>query len=367
RLLYPAGNRLGQSASRWYHAVRQGAAEWDLGTGISTGVSNETVVVDLQPTSTLTATLVGGTPISYTWDLGDSSPRTTTTVPTLTYEYATFGTYTVTVTVAFTTTRSSEVLTLTSQTLVDIPGIEIVADDVFFVEQPITLTSNLFNLTPISYTWDFGDGEGIIGSGEGITATNIVTHTYQNIGVYTVTVQAVTEQGEVSAQVQVNVIEQPLTSLTAANSSPSEALQATVFTATVTGARPSTVVSYTWDFWRLLTTAGDRRTTGHRTSHLYLQYAGYLYGNGDCGQRVYDPISDNPCHGHRCGNCGIVCNQQRPQYPGRSDGLLNNAGSRHQCAVYMGLWRRRDRQRPCAHPHLYRSRDLYSSCHGREQ
>ncbi|NJO05035.1 MAG: PKD domain-containing protein [Chloroflexaceae bacterium] len=205
-------------------------------------------MVDLQPTSTLTATLVGGTPISYTWDLGDSSPRTTTTVPTLTYEYATFGTYTVTVTVAFTTTRSSEVLTLTSQTLVDIPGIEIVADDVFFVEQPITLTSNLFNLTPISYTWDFGDGEGIIGSGEGITATNIVTHTYQNIGVYTVTVQAVTEQGEVSAQVQVNVIEQPLTSLTAANSSPSEALQATVFTATVTGARPSTVVSYTWDF-----------------------------------------------------------------------------------------------------------------------
>ncbi len=115
-----------------------------------------------------------------------------------------------------------------------------------------TLTAIVSGMNNVSYTWDFGDGSQETGA--------VVTHEYEQVGVYTAVVTATNFTNTLTATTTVTVTDVALAGLTAVNSSPTELGTATFLTATITA---GTNVSYTWDL-------GDG-TVGHGRllSHPY--------------------------------------------------------------------------------------------------
>ncbi len=129
-------------------------------------------------------------PVTYTWDLGDG---TQARGPSINHTYSAAGVYTVAVTATNCATATATML----HTLTVVPPC-VPVQEAGFTWQPstpltgesITLTAVATGTTPISVTWDLGDGNRAVGF--------IVTHTYTLSDVYSV-VLTVTNCGSSTA------------------------------------------------------------------------------------------------------------------------------------------------------------------------
>lgn len=159
---------------------------------------NATPLVQTLPNSTVTITN-STTPGSwdYVWDFGDGT--TSTAINPASHTYATYGTYTITLTV---TSGNCVQQQSTTVTINPIPPV------VDFTFDPASgcapLTVNFTNLSqfadPGSYVWQFGDNEG--------TSSSVnPTYTYTQPGIYTVSLSASNATGQTVTETKSQIIE----------------------------------------------------------------------------------------------------------------------------------------------------------------
>jgi uncharacterized repeat protein (TIGR01451 family) len=132
-----------------------------------------------------------------------------------------------------------------------VAGLSAVNNSPTTLSQPTAFTATVAAGGYVNFTWDFGDGS--TGSGA------LAEHTYLLVGTYTVTVTA---SNTVSAQTTETtvLVEEAISGLSSANSSPTILGQPTAFTATITA---GSNVIFTWDF-------GDSSTgNSARIEHTY--------------------------------------------------------------------------------------------------
>jgi len=202
----------------------------------------------------------GGTqPYSYTWNFGDGSTATGSTVD---HAYSTAGTFTVVLTVKDSsssqqTASSQKSLTVTS------PPPPLTASFSHSPSSPQTQQAVMFTgsasggTTPYSFSWTFGDG----GAGTGSS----VSHSYQSTGSYTVALTVTDSSGQKTSTSQtVTVVSPPPPPLATSfsfNPSSPNAGQSISFTGSASGG--TTPYQYSWDF-------GDSGTgSGSSASHTY--------------------------------------------------------------------------------------------------
>jgi PKD repeat protein len=115
----------------------------------------------------------------------------------------------------------------------------------------ITYFTATANGSSIAYAWNFGDGQ----TGGGATTP----HVYGSLGMYTAVVTASNNISSVVATTRVTITDQPISGLTAANSSPTVVGNPTALIATGSG----TNIAYAWNF-------GDGQTgSGNAINHTY--------------------------------------------------------------------------------------------------
>jgi uncharacterized repeat protein (TIGR01451 family) len=139
-----------------------------------------------------TATISGGTNVSYTWDFGDGSFGSGVTA---THVYTAVGVHTATATA--TNTVSMETAETFVIVQVEISGLMATNDGPTTLGWPTTLTATISGGTDVNFVWDFGDGVTGIGP--------VVTHVYTSAGVYTATVTAANAIGSETAETVVVV------------------------------------------------------------------------------------------------------------------------------------------------------------------
>jgi PKD repeat protein len=200
----------------------------------------------------LTATVSGGTGISYTWDLGDSTSATT---PVVIHVYPAVGIYTATVTASNTASLS----TVATIVVVEEPisGLTALATTPVRTDETASLTATVSSGSNVSYTWAFGDGNNASGA--------MVEHPYGTAGSYTATVTAANALGSTAAQTVV-IAEDPILDLTALSNSPVKIGETAFLSATVGS---GSNVTYTWDY-------GDGASAaGASVSHEYAAIGAY--------------------------------------------------------------------------------------------
>ena len=206
----------------------------------------------------LTATVSGGSNISYTWRFGDGALGSGAT-PTHTYAVA--GVYTAVVTATNSVPgNGGTVVTSTKVTVsgVAIAGLSAVNDSPTDLTRPTQFTASVTSGDAVVYTWNFGDGA----TGTGATPL----HTYAAVGNYTAIVTASNSVNSASTTTNVTVRNIAIAGLSATNSGPTRLGLATSLTATViTG----TNISYAWNF-------GDGSTgSGALAVHSYPSAGSY--------------------------------------------------------------------------------------------
>ena len=151
----------------------------------SSPTANQTVLFDASASTSPSNNPI----VSYTWDFGDGS---TGSGITASHQYASAGTYAVTLTVTDGVGRSRQ----TSQTINVAPGVNPTARFTFSPTEPTVNVPVNFNgrestAAPgrriVDWEWDFGDGTG----GRGPQ----VSHTYTRAGTYTVTLTITDDVG----------------------------------------------------------------------------------------------------------------------------------------------------------------------------
>ncbi len=143
---------------------------------------------------------------------------------------------------------STAVLTITDVTL---SGLSAVNSSPTILGNPTAFTATITSGTHVTYQWDFGNGS----TGSGSTTS----YTYPVAGNYTATVTATNSASVLTATTFVRV-DEPITGLSAANSSPTTLDQVTALTATVVTGNN---ITYQWDF-------GDGNTgSGNPITHIY--------------------------------------------------------------------------------------------------
>jgi len=199
-----------------------------------------------------TATDVAADPLTYAWDFGDGNSGSGASAN---HSYDDDGTYTVTVTVTDDEGASSS----SSETVV----VANVAPDISTVAAPsgdegtqlsFSATATDVPADPLTYAWDFGDGN----TGTGASPT----HTYADDGSYSVTVTVTDDEGASSSSTvtaTVNNTAPVINSVTGPSGPEGTPL---VFAAVATDV-PADVLTYSWDF-------GDGNTgTGASPTHTY--------------------------------------------------------------------------------------------------
>ena len=141
-------------------------------------------------TVTFSSITSGTMPITINWDFGDGSTATGETVP---HSYAAAGDYTVLMTA--TNCAGAAVVTQTHVVTVEGSGCDPVRDVLLSwtpnmpgVGQAVSFSGKANGSSPITFTWDFGDGT--LGKGAAIT------HTYTAVGTYTVYMTATNPCGQ---------------------------------------------------------------------------------------------------------------------------------------------------------------------------
>ncbi|MEM7028859.1 MAG: PKD domain-containing protein [Chloroflexota bacterium] len=208
-----------------------------------------------------TADATSGTNIVYTWDFGDDSPGQTGQM--VSHTYADLGVYVAQVTAENGVDTQS---TTTLISVVDAPpqaSFDTSSPDLLGQETTFNSTSGGSNLT---YTWDFGDGSPILSNG-----SSQVSHTYQQLGFYTVILTASNSLGSDSTTQIVEITDttlSPVASFT--SSSPDELGQTTTFVNTSQdGGEIPEMITYVWDF-------GDGQTSQVETpTHMYTAVGTY--------------------------------------------------------------------------------------------
>ncbi len=143
-----------------------------------------------------------GTPeLSYDWDFGDGSARSTAVNPI--HVYTISGTYTITLTVnsPFGADSASSVIVIDGKPVA--PTAAFTATLPALVNQPVSFTNLTAGTPPISYTWDFGDGSPVVSEVS-------PTHTFTATGSYTVTLTAVNVVGSDSVTAVIEVVNAPV-------------------------------------------------------------------------------------------------------------------------------------------------------------
>lgn len=146
----------------------------------------------LGATTTLTATIVTGTNVTYTWDLGDGNSRAGAVVG---HVYEAIGAYTATVTA----TNSLGQAVATTLVTIDEPivGLSATNDSPTKLGDTTTLTATITAGSNVSYTWALGDGSFGVGA--------VLAHVYEAIDTYTATVTATNSLGHSTTTTLVSV------------------------------------------------------------------------------------------------------------------------------------------------------------------
>ncbi len=195
----------------------------------------------------LSATVAGGTAVTYSWWLGDG---TTASGDIVTHTYPGLGHYPAIVTA---TNRVSQDSVSTVVTIADIPiaGLRAANDGPTILGAPTAFVATVDAGSNVVYSWGFGDGTG--GNGA------VPVHTYAAAGVYTAVVTASNSAGSSLASTRV-LVDEAITGLRAVNDSPTLLGRATTLTATLVS---SSNVTYSWDF-------GDGTgSSGAMVGHVY--------------------------------------------------------------------------------------------------
>jgi hypothetical protein len=229
-----------------------GADELDESiVGLSATNDSPTLVGSL---TTLTATVIGGSNVSYLWEFGDGAMGSGAVVA---HSYPAVGVYTavITATNSVSTVESTTVVTITEA---PIAGLTASNDSPTQLGDPTTMTATISTGSSVSYLWAFGDGASDSGP--------VAAHEYPAVGVYTAVVTASNSVSVVAATTIVTITDAPITGLAAVNDSPTQLGGLTTMTATIT---TGSNVSFTWDF-------GDGETdSGAVVTYIYQQVGVY--------------------------------------------------------------------------------------------
>jgi PKD repeat protein len=196
--------------------------------------------IELGSKTTLSASVVEGTNVVYTWNFGDSSP--TKTGQTVTHTYPAVGNYTAQVTASNGINSEAET---TPITIVDVPPeARFVSSSPDMPGQTTTFQS-ISEGTNLTLTWNFGDGS------PAQTAPNpIITHDYGATGPYPVLLTATNSAGSHTASSLVHIIDSVIPPVAGFYStSPDELGQPTSFiNAGQDGGDVESNVDYYWQF-----------------------------------------------------------------------------------------------------------------------
>jgi uncharacterized repeat protein (TIGR01451 family) len=186
-----------------YAAVVTAANSVSELTATTTAIITDAPVARLQATSDsptmlgestmLTATIVAGSNVTYTWALGDGTFGSGAVVSHI---YPAVGTYTAVVTAG---NSVSELTATTTVTIIDVPvaGLQATNDSPTLLGEPTILSATIVAGSNVTYTWALGDGT--MGSGA------VVTYTYPSEGIYTAVVIAANSNGEVTATTVITI------------------------------------------------------------------------------------------------------------------------------------------------------------------
>jgi uncharacterized repeat protein (TIGR01451 family) len=197
-----------------------------------------------------TATVLTGTaPLTYTWNFGDGSPIGSGNP--IAHSYAASGTFNVTLTVdckCGTTSVAQQVNVSDAPTPPDLDNVQSSSPTALGTATYLTGTL-LAGSAPITYTWDFGDGTGIV---DGLT----LNHTYTQSGLYVVSLTADNVAGSDVVTTTVDVGVAPTASFDATN--PTYYPNATTFT--YTGNPGTGPTAYLWTLSNGVTSTLDSFT-----------------------------------------------------------------------------------------------------------
>ena len=228
-------------------------------------------------------------PLSYTWDFGDGSIGTGAMTS---HTYTSDGTYTATLTVSDGTDSDSQSVII-SVTDAPQPPVAVInatptsGYDPLFVEFD---GSGSFdpNGDPLTYIWDFGDGN---------TGTGAMTsHTYTSVGTYTATLTVSDGTDSDSQSVIISVTDAPQPPVAVINATPTSGYDPLFVEFDGSGSFDPNgdPLTYIWDF-------GDGNTgTGAMTSHTYTSVGPYTAtltvsdGTDSDSQSVIISVTDAP-------------------------------------------------------------------------
>ncbi len=216
-------------------------------------------------TTTLTATIVGATALSYIWDFeSDGVPDQFTTENVVTHTYPQVQQYTATVTATNTLgvpTADSSTVRITDEPLA---GLAASNDSPTPRGITTTLVAEIVAGTNVTYTWDFeSDGTTDRVSTPGAASPYTVEYVYPEAGVYEARVTADNSVSQLSVTTPVTITDALIAGLAATNNSPTALGSTTTLSASVSAGEN---VEYSWDF-------GDSSSAGSGpvVTHTYQQ------------------------------------------------------------------------------------------------
>ncbi|MEM7030746.1 MAG: PKD domain-containing protein, partial [Chloroflexota bacterium] len=184
------------------------------------------------PLTTLTADVVNGSNVTYWWDFGDDSEIVSG--KTVQHLYPAVGTFQAQVTASNGQGQQVQTTTVTIRDTLPFARFSTSSPDIL---GEVTRFQNLSSGTNLQVQWNFGDGH----------FTDIISpsHTYQDIGSYTVLLTITNSLAQHTTRGTVEITDVPITGLHASNDSPTPVGDTISFSATVTS---GTNVTYVWDF-----------------------------------------------------------------------------------------------------------------------